>query len=295
MYACTHWISWDVPVSFFLDDALCFFLIFGMFFLAVVLPCLHVCMCAYACAHNPSSCGWMSPTSHLFEVDTTGVVPPRRDSKLSRRIICCYKMPPNFRRGGAGGRSIVVGATHPATIATAAAKNKDAGGGSALDVAPPQAPTRQTPPRVSNTAIARMRVDAIAMMHAATALVAPDWAEPTPGVSVVIDGVGRQSGSPPSSPPSAGGAGPLGSNAPPIETTLPPLWNAWWCGGCRALHFVGDGGALRGECIMCGHSHPVRNDGMLDPEQLAQLRATPGLSYDVAFAAVAPNPHRTDC
>jgi hypothetical protein len=131
---------------FFFGCALCFFLIFGVFFLAMVLPCLHVYMSAYACAHNPSGCGWMSPTSYLFEVDTTGVVPPRRVSKLSRRIIRRDKMPPKSRRGGAGGRSIVVGVTHcPATIATAAAKNKDAGGGSALDVTHLQAPTHQTP------------------------------------------------------------------------------------------------------------------------------------------------------
>ncbi len=46
LYTCTHWISWDVPVSFFLDGTLCFFLIFGGG--APVLACTHVriCMCA---------------------------------------------------------------------------------------------------------------------------------------------------------------------------------------------------------------------------------------------------------
>ncbi len=33
---------------------------------------------------------------------------------------------------------------------------------------------------------------------------------------------------------------------------LPPLWNAWWCDGCHAAHYVGDGGDLRGTCHICG-------------------------------------------
>jgi hypothetical protein len=38
---------------------------------------------------------------------------------------------------------------------------------------------------------------------------------------------------------------------------LPPFLNAWWCGGCRALHYVGDGGDLLGACIVCGDRRPV--------------------------------------
>ncbi len=40
-------------------------------------------MCMYACAHViPPHFSWMPPTSHLFEVDTSGALPPRRVSKL---------------------------------------------------------------------------------------------------------------------------------------------------------------------------------------------------------------------
>ena len=68
-----------------------------------------------------------------------------------------------------------------------------------------------------------------------------------------------------------------------VLPSFPPLWNAWWCGGCPALHSVGDGGALVGGCTMCGDPRPVRNDVMLDPDQVAQLKETPGLSYDALF------------
>ena len=34
---------------------------------------------------------------------------------------------------------------------------------------------------------------------------------------------------------------------------------------------------------MCGDSRPVRNDTMLDPEQVAEVRANPGLSYDTTL------------
>lgn len=57
-----------------------------------------------------------------------------------------------------------------------------------------------------------------------------------------------------------------------VVPSLPPLWNAWWCGSCRALHPVGDGGELTGECKYCSEISPVRNDTMLDPEQFKHLR-----------------------
>ncbi len=115
----------------------------------------------------------------------------------------------------------------------------------------------------------------------------------TPGVSVLVDdGVARRG----SVPPPAGSTNRCGSAGggelqqdEVVEEGLfeapsfPPLWNAWWCGGCRALHFVADGGTLSGGCSICGDDDPVRNDVMLDPDQVAHLKETPGLSYDVLF------------
>ncbi len=234
----------------------------------------------------PHYFSWMSPTYHLFEVDTSGAVPPRRVSKLSRRNNRQSVMPPKSvgRRGG--GRSVIVAATHPANVAASAAR-KAAGGGDGLAVS-----TRESPPRASKTAaIARIQAEAYAHTHAPVASVAPDSAETTPGVTVLVDGgVGRQidplARDPPIDDDSPVGESPLveAGEGLGLAPTFPPLWNAWWCGSCRALHYVGDGGDLEGACIMCGDSRPVRNDTMLDPEeQVAQLKANPGLSYDTTL------------
>jgi hypothetical protein len=51
-------------------------------------------------------------------------------------------------------------------------------------------------------------------------------------------------------------------------------------GGFRSLHFVGDGGEVRGACIVC---NPVRNDIMLDPDEVVEMQANPGLSYDTTL------------
>ena len=45
--------------------------------------------------------------------------------------------------------------------------------------------------------------------------------------------------------------------SPTASVPFPPTCNAWWCGGCRAMHFVGDGGDLEGACIVCGDRNPV--------------------------------------
>jgi hypothetical protein len=37
---------------------------------------------------------------------------------------------------------------------------------------------------------------------------------------------------------------------------------------------------LLGACVVCGDRRLVRNDVMLDPDQVEQLKASPGLSYD---------------
>ena len=159
-------------------------------------------------------------------------------------------MPPKSltRRGGA--RSVAVSATHPA-----------------------------------NVAAARIQAEAYAQMHAPVASVAPDSAKTMPGEAVLVDGGVACKLYPPACAPPCDDS--LGRKSPPVEAgeglglapSFPPLWNAWWCGGCRALHSVGDGGALVGGCIMCGDARPVRNDVMLDPDQVAHLKETPGLSY----------------
>jgi hypothetical protein len=71
---------------------------------------------------------------------------------------------------------------------------------------------------------------------------------------------------------------------------LPPLWNAWWCGACTALHFVGDGGELIGPCVMCQVSNTIRKHVMLDPDELEELRRTPGLSYQSSGVVANPPP-----
>jgi hypothetical protein len=76
----------------------------------------------------------------------------------------------------------------------------------------------------------------------------------------------------------------------PLVAALPPLWNAWWCGECTALQFVGDGGELRGSCLMCQVRSPIRNHVMLDPEEREELRRTPGLSYHTQSSGVAYPP-----
>jgi hypothetical protein len=52
-------------------------------------------------------------------------------------------------------------------------------------------------------------------------------------------------------------------------------------------HFVGDGGELSGACINCGDNNPIRNDMMLDPDEVTELQANPGLSYDTTFRGIA--------
>jgi hypothetical protein len=68
--------------------------------------------------------------------------------------------------------------------------------------------------------------------RAAIAVEAPDDAQATEGVLVdFADAVTGVTFLPPEIP---------------LVVALPPLWNAWWCGACTALHFVGDGGELIG-------------------------------------------------
>jgi len=74
----------------------------------------------------------------------------------------------------------------------------------------------------------------------------------------------------------------------PLVAALPPLWNAWWCGACTVLPFVGDGGELVGPCLMCQVRNPVRNHVMLDPDKRKELRRMPGLSYQPPGVVYSP-------
>ncbi len=67
---------------------------------------------------------------------------------------------------------------------------------------------------------------------------------------------------------------------------MPLLWNAWNSSCCRVLHYVGDGGALTGKCVLCRDAHPGRKDIILDPEQITELRKTLCLCYDALMGNV---------
>jgi hypothetical protein len=115
----------------------------------------------------------------------------------------------------------------------------------------------------------------------AVAVEAPDDAPATVGVTVDFPDVATT------------GVTVLDAVAPakiPLVATLPPLWNAWWYGACTALHFVGDGGELRGPCVMCQVRSPICNHVMLDPDEQEELRRTPGLSYQTQSSGVAYSP-----
>ena len=231
-------------------------------------PSVHVRM--YTCV--------LPPTSHfLLEVGTSGTLPCRVPSPIRR-----FVMPPKSiaRRGGAA-RSISVSATHPANVAAA----KKSAGVAAIS-------TRESPPRASKSAaIARIEADSCGKMRAPIASVAPDSAETTPGVmATIVEGrvppqqhVASASAQSRNDCP-GGDSSPvdMGETLGLLPSSFPPLWNAWWCGRCRSLHYVGDGGELSGACIHCGENNPVRNDTMLDPDEVANLKANPGLSYDKA-------------
>ncbi len=115
---------------------------------------------------------------------------------------------------------------------------------------------------------------------------APDDAQATAGVTVDFTAV------------AATGVTVLDAVVPadiPLVAALPPLWNAWWCGACTTLHFVGDGGELRGPCLMCQVRSPIRNHVMLDPDKQEELRRTPGLSYQTQSSGVAYSPPSPSC
>jgi len=187
------------------------------------------------------------PRSHLFEVD--GINPPRKISKLSlryRRSIAALRkdnMPPCITRLPSG--RATVGQNHPAAAAAtaaaaAAAAARVEAAADKINGGKFSAPTsRDSPSRdakmLTNEKISKIYhhnpCAAVAVLEApddaqATAGVTVDFTEAAIDVTAVFDGV-----------------------VPakiPLFVALPPLWNAWWCGACTALHFVGDGGELIG-------------------------------------------------
>jgi hypothetical protein len=242
------------------------------------------------------------PQAQLFEVD--GLNPPRRISKLSlryRRSIAAVKkdnMPPRVARLPSG--RATVNQNHPAaTAAAAAARVVAAGIINGVKISAPTSRDRDSPSRAAKmlanekmseichhnprTAVAVEAPDDAQAMAARTAVAveAPDDAQATAGVTVDFTAV------------AATGVTVLDAVVPaeiPLVAALPPLWNAWWCGACTALHFVGDGGELRGPCLMCQVRNPIRNHVMLGPDEREELRRTPGLSYQTLSSGIAYSP-----
>ncbi len=180
------------------------------------------------------------------------------------------------------GRAIV-NQNHPAPTAAAAA----AAAAAAREVLAAKinrgilsAPTSRESPSLAAKMLANEKISEICHHdpRAAVAVEAPDDAQATVGVTVDFTAAVADTGV-------------YVINAPadiPLVAALPPLWNAWWCGACTALHFVGDGGDLIGPCMMWQVSNPIRKHVMLDPDELEELRRTPGLSYQSSGVANPP-------
>ena len=136
-------------------------------------------------------------------------------------------MPPRSRPPT--GRALV-NQNHPAATAAAAAAAKINGG---ILSAPT---SRESPSRAAKT-LANEKISEICHHNprAAVAVEAPDDAPATAGVTVDFTAA-------------VADAGVTFLDAPadelPLMAALPPLWNAWWCGACTVLHFVGDSGTL---------------------------------------------------
>jgi hypothetical protein len=183
--------------------------------------------------------------------------PPRLVSKLSRRNLRQFTMPPKAAAGWRGktGSSVAVGATHPANVA--AAKKK-------ADVAS-NAATRVSPKRGAKTA-ANDRIAAQLSPHERVpiASVAPEDAKID--ATVIAESL---------------------TDPPPEKVIIPPLWNAWYSSCCQVLCYVGDGGTLVGKCALCGNGRPGRKNVMLNPEQVAELKAIPCLAYGALTGTVS--------
>jgi hypothetical protein len=173
-------------------------------------------------------------------------------------------MPPRVARLPSG--RATVNQNHPAATAAAAAARVVAAGKT----------------RTAKT-LANKKISEICHHNPRTAVAveAPDDAQATAGVTVDFTAK------------AATGVTFLDAVVPAKNTlvaALPPMWNAWWCGACTALHFVGDGGELRGPCLFCQVRNPICNHVMLDPDKREELRSTPGLAYQTILSGVAYSP-----
>jgi hypothetical protein len=169
---------------------------------------------------------------------------------------------------------------HPAATAAAAAAARAVAAGK-INGGKISAPaSRDSPSRLSKT-LANKKNSEIChhTPRAAVAVEAPDDAQATAGVTLNFTAI------------AATGVTVLDAVVPdeiPLVAALPPLWNAWWCGARTALNFVGDGGELIGPCLMCQVKNPICKHVTLDPEELEELRRTPGLSYQSSGVAYSP-------
>ena len=220
------------------------------------------------------------PRAQLFEVD--GINPPRRISKLSsryRRSIAALKkdnnMPP---RRPPTGRALV-NQNHPAATAAAAAAAAAAKINGGILSAPTT--SRESPSRAAKT-LANEKISEICHHNprAAVAVEAPDDAPATAGVTVDFTAA-------------VADAGVTFLDAPADELPLvAALQHCGTRGGVEHVppQFVGDGGDLIGPCMMCQVRIPIRKHVMLDPDELEELRRTPGLSYQ-SSGVLNPPPH----
>ncbi len=234
-----------------------------------------------ACAHVriklriPACFCLMTPSSQLFEVDIAGVALPRRVSKLSRRNLRHLNMPPKLAAGRRGKGSVTVGSTHPANVAAAKKKADATVGGDAAATS-----TRTSPPRsAKSVASAKIAEQMSPSTRIPVASVAPAMAETTRGVSISF--VGEPERSPKRAKSGVRSVAGDGNLIPAVSVpALPPLWNAWYSACCHVLTYVGDGGSLEGRCGMCGDARPSHEHTMLDPDQVAELKKSPGLTID---------------
>ena len=164
---------------------------------------------------------------------------------------------------------VAVGATPPAKLAAAAKKANAEGNKDSI--------LPRTSPSCGAKTIANARIHELAS--------SPH--ERVPVTSVASKRAKIDNTTPPNNPrphfyvPNLGALLPVeeekekgGENVP----SFPPLWNAWWPACCRAVHYVGNGGVLEGKCHKCGNINPKRQDVMLNPDQVDELKNTPALS-----------------
>jgi hypothetical protein len=171
-------------------------------------------------------------------------------------------MPPKAATGRRGKGSVAVGSNHPANIAAARKKAN----------AVRAAPTRDSPRREAKTvANDWIAAQLLPLERVPVASIAPHDADID--TTVVVSREAKKS--------------PVEDPLPAKKLSIPPLWNAWYSACCQALCFVGDGGALSGNCVMCGDERPGRKDIMLDPEQLAELERMPLSSFQRVAAFVS--------